>query len=148
MPTSRPTRQEIAAAVDRTLPHVLAPRLHVVFCGINPGLLSAAVGHHFARPGNRFWPTLHRAGFTPRQLSPAEQWDLLELGCGLTNVVERASATADALSRAELEAGGQILRDKVERYAPRYLAVLGIGAYRAAFGRPRAALGPQPETIG
>jgi TDG/mug DNA glycosylase family protein len=144
----RPTAEELAAAAGKTLPDVLEPGLRVVFCGINPGLLSAALGQHFARPGNRFWPTLHRAGFTPRVLAPAEQWQMPSLGLGLTNVVERASAAAAELSPAELAEGGRVLREKMERFAPRFLAVLGIGAYRAAFDRRTAALGEQPERIG
>jgi TDG/mug DNA glycosylase family protein len=134
--------------MDRVLPDVLEPGLRVVFCGINPGLYSAATGHHFARPGNRFWPTIHRAGFTPRQLRPEEQWEMPRLGLGLTNVVARASAAAAELSPAELRAGAAVLREKVERFAPAYLAVLGITVYRSAFDRPAAALGAQPERIG
>lgn len=144
----RPTRADLAAAVDRTLPDVLAPDLAVVFCGINPGLWSAATGHHFARPGNRFWPALHRGGFTPRQFDPVEQWDLLPLGLGITNVAARASARADELSPAELVEGGTLLVAKVERLRPRWLAVLGVGAYRVAFGRRQASVGVQPERIG
>ena len=120
----------------------------MLFCGINPGLMTAATGHHFARPGNRFWPALHASGFTPRLFAPHEQQELLALGLGITNVVARASATADALSAQELAEGGQLLRRKVRRYAPRFLAVLGVGAYRSAFGQPRAALGLQPEPLG
>jgi TDG/mug DNA glycosylase family protein len=127
---------------------VIAPGLRVLFCGINPGLYSAAVGHHFARPGNRFWPTLHAAGFTPRRLRPDEERLLLDDGCGITNLVARASAAAAELTRAELAAGGKRLKAKVRRFRPRCLAVLGVGAYRTAFGQPRAALGRQPETWG
>jgi TDG/mug DNA glycosylase family protein len=144
----KPTREQIAAAVDKRLPDVLADDLAVVFCGINPGLYSAAVGHHFARPGNRFWPALYAAGFTPRLFSPFEDHDLLGLGHGLTNVAGRASARADELSDEELREGGRALEEKVRRYRPRFLAVLGVGAYRTAFRRPRAALGQQAEGIG
>lgn len=144
----KPTKQELLAAVDRTLPDVIAPGLRVLFCGINPGLYTAATGHHFARPGNRFWPALHASGFTPRQLLPHEQGELLALGLGITNVAARATATADALSAEELAEGGVLLRRKVRRYAPRFLAVLGVGAYRSAFAQPRAALGLQPEPLG
>ena len=143
-----PTKAEILAAVDKTVPDVLAPDLRVLFCGINPGLYTAAVGHHFARPGNRFWPALHAGGFTCRVLSPYQDGELLALGYGITNVASRATATADELSRDELAAGGKELAARVLRYAPRWLAVLGIGAYRSAFARPRAALGRQAETIG
>jgi double-stranded uracil-DNA glycosylase len=144
----KPTKQELLAAADRTLPDVIAPGLRVLFCGINPGLYTAATGHHFARPGNRFWPALYASGFTPRLLAPHEQGELLALGLGITNVVARATATADALSTGELAQGGQLLRRKVRRYAPRFLAVLGVGAYRSAFAQPRAALGLQPEPLG
>jgi TDG/mug DNA glycosylase family protein len=144
----RPTRAEILAAASKTVPDVIAPGLKVLFCGINPGLYTAAVGHHFARPGNRFWPALHAGGFTPRVLSPYEERELLKLGYGITNVVARATASADELSAEEFARGGRELMERVERNGPRFLAVLGIGAYRSAFGRPRAALGPQPEAIG
>ncbi|HZF49013.1 MAG TPA: G/U mismatch-specific DNA glycosylase [Polyangiaceae bacterium] len=144
----KPTQQEILAAAGKTVPDVIARGLDVLFCGINPGLYTAAVGHHFARPGNRFWPTLHASGFTPRVLSPYEERELLKLGCGITNVVDRASAAADELSAEELANGGERLRAKVLRYQPRFLAVLGIGAYRSAFAKPRATIGLQPEVLG
>jgi len=148
MPRHKPTRADLLAAAHATLPDVVAPGLSVLFCGINPGLYSAAIGHHFGRPGNRFWPTLHAAGFTPRLFDPSEERELLPLGYGITNVVARASAAADELSNAEVVTGGIQLVDRVRRWKPRYLAVLGVGAYRVAFGRPRAAVGPQDETIG
>jgi TDG/mug DNA glycosylase family protein len=138
----------VLACVGKRVPDVIAPGLRALFCGINPSLYSAAVGHHFARPGNRFWPTLHAAGFTERVLSPFEDGELLARGYGVTNVVERATATAAELSPAELVAGGRRLARRVRRYKPRVLAVLGISAYRTAFGRPDAALGPQPHTVG
>jgi len=119
----------------------------VLFCGINPGLWSAATGHHFARPGNRFWPALHRAGFTPRQLRPDEQSELLSYGLGITNVVRRATAAAAELSPAELAAGGRTLRAKVRRLRPAWLAVLGVGAYRSAFDAPDATIGRQPGLL-
>lgn len=144
----KPTPAEIAAAVGKTVPDVIAPGLKVLFCGINPGLYSGAVGHHFARPGNRFWPALHAAGFTPRRLSPFEERELLTYGYGITNIVARATASADDLSPQELIVGAQHLEEKVKHYQPRVLAVLGIGAYRTAFGRPQAGLGPQVESIG
>jgi double-stranded uracil-DNA glycosylase len=127
---------------------VIAPNLSVLFCGINPGLYTAAVQQHFGRPGNRFWPTLYRAGFTPRLFAPAEQRELLKLGYGITNVVARATAAADELSRDELLEGGRSLTRRVKKYKPRYLAIVGIGAYRTAFERPKAKLGLQEETIG
>lgn len=144
----RPTKQEILAAANKSVPDVIAPDLAVLFCGINPGLYTAAVGHHFARPGNRFWPALFAGGFTPRLYSPYEERLLLDLGYGITNLVNRATATADELTAGELVAGGKRLRATVKRYRPRWVAVVGIGAYRSAFARPRAALGPQDEAIG
>jgi TDG/mug DNA glycosylase family protein len=134
---------EVAAAADRTIPDLLADDLRVLFAGINPSLYSAATGHHFARPGNRFWPALHRSGFTPRLLHPAEQFLLPGMGLGITNVVARATARADELSPAELVTGGAVLAALAERYRPRFLAVLGVTAYRAAYGRPKAVIGPQ-----
>lgn len=144
----KPTREQIAAAEGKTIPDIIARDLDVLFCGINPGLYTAAVGQHFGRPGNRFWPVLHRAGFTPRLFAPSEQHELLSLGYGITNVVARATNAADQLTRDELIEGGRILTRKVQRFQPRYLAVVGIGAYRTAFERPRATLGLQDQTIG
>ena len=120
----------------------------MLFCGINPGLYSAATGFHFARPGNRFWPALHAAGFTPRRFHPSENARLLERGYGLTNLVNRGTAAADELAPAELILGGKRLARKVRRLGPRAVAFLGLGAYRTAFGRPRATLGLQPERLG
>jgi TDG/mug DNA glycosylase family protein len=148
MTRPRPTRAELLAAADRTVPDVIARGLKVLLCGINPGLYSAWSGHHFARPGNRFWPTLHAAGFTERLLHPSEEREILKTGYGITNVVRRASAAADELAVEEFVAGGKELRARVKRYSPRYLAVLGVGAYRIAFDRPKATLGLQEETIG
>ena len=144
----RPTPEEIRRAQNVTLADVIAPGLSVLFCGINPGLYSGAVGWHFARPGNRFWPALHAAGFTPRLLHPAEQLALLGWGYGITNIVERATAGAAELTAEELAAGGGRLAARVREYAPRILAILGISAYRAAFQQPHAVLGRQPEPIG
>lgn len=144
----KPTKEELNAAVNRVVPDVIARDLRVLFCGINPGLYTAAVGHHFARPGNRFWPALHASGFTERLLSAFDERELLERGCGITNVVARATARADELSSEELKEGGRILEAKVRRYHPRVLAVLGVGAYRTAFNRPKAQLGLQSEAIG
>ncbi|WP_323389612.1 G/U mismatch-specific DNA glycosylase [Myxococcus qinghaiensis] len=149
MPSPRgPTREQLDAAIGRTMPDILSRGLRVLFCGINPSLYSVVMGHHFARPGNRFWPTLHLSGFTPRQLRPSEQAELRERGLGITNVVDRATATADLLDKAELLTGAVSLEAKVRRYRPRFLAVLGMGAYRTAFARPKAQLGLQPETMG
>lgn len=145
---SKPTKQELLAAADGFVPDVIAHDLRVLFCGINPSLYSAATGRHFARPGNRFWRTLRLAGFTDRLLAPDEADELLARGYGITNVVERATARADELSADEFVEGGRKLEEKVARFRPRSIAVLGITAYRAAFDRPRAALGRQPEKLG
>jgi TDG/mug DNA glycosylase family protein len=136
------------AAKGKAIPDIIGPHLQVLFCGINPGLYSAATGHHFARPGNRFWPTLHRAGFTDRQLAPAEERALLDFRCGITNLVLRSTASAAELTVAELSGGRRRLTTKVRRYTPRCLAVLGIDAYRTAFARPKAILGKQPDLVG
>ncbi|WBB80163.1 G/U mismatch-specific DNA glycosylase [Micromonospora sp. WMMD882] len=146
--SARPTREQLAAAADRTIPDVLADGLDVLFVGINPGLWSAATGWHFARPGNRFWPALHRGGFTPRQLRPSEQDTLPGYGLGITNMVARASARADELTAQELVTGAELLTAKVERRRPRWVAVVGVTAYRIGFVRPKAAFGPQPELLG
>ncbi len=143
----RPTREQLLACAGRTIDDIAAPGLDVLFCGINPGLYTAFTECHFARPGNRFWPALHRSGFTPRQLHPSEQQQLLPLGLGITNVVARATAAADELTPDELAAGGVELARKVGELRPRFLAVLGVTAYRAAFGHPRAGLGRQPAPI-
>lgn len=146
--TKRPTRTELEAARDRTIPDVIGPGVRVLFCGINPSLYSGATGHHFARPGNRFWPALHRSGFTPRQLHPSEQDELLRHGLGVTNLVQRATARADELTAAELTEGSRRLATLVGRCEPRAVAVVGVTAYRTAFDRPRAVVGPQPGRIG
>jgi TDG/mug DNA glycosylase family protein len=144
----RPTRADIGAAEGKTVPDVISPGLDVLFVGINPGLYSGAVGHHFARPGNRFWKTLYGAGFTPRVLSPFDERELLEHEVGITNLVERATARADQLMAEELRAGAGRVSGKVRRLAPRVVAFLGVTAYRTAFGAPDAAVGPQAERIG
>jgi TDG/mug DNA glycosylase family protein len=143
-----PTKADLLAAAVKTVPDVIAPGLKVLFCGINPGLYSAWSGHHFARPGNRFWPTLHRAGFTRRLLDPSEEHELLRDGYGITNLATRATATAAELTPEELRAGSKQLRAKLRRYKPHCLAVLGVVAYRTAFGQPKAVLGEQPDRIG
>jgi double-stranded uracil-DNA glycosylase len=148
VPSLRPTPADLAAARDRTIPDVAGPGLRVLFCGINPGLYSAAVGLHFARPGNRFWPALHRSGFTPRQFHPSEQWQLLDLGLGITNVAARATARADELTSDELREGGRLLRAKTQELAPRWLAIAGVTAYRMAFERKEAVVGRQDEAFG
>ncbi|MBQ1088716.1 G/U mismatch-specific DNA glycosylase [Streptomyces sp. B93] len=145
---ARFTPAELEAARDRLVPDVVADGLRVLFCGINPGLMTAATGHHFARPGNRFWPVLHLSGFTPRLLKPAEQEELLSYGLGITNVVARATARADELSAQEYREGGRLLALKVARRRPRWLAVVGVTAYRAAFGDRGAGVGPQERLVG
>jgi len=144
----KPSKAEIAAAYGKTVPDVIGPDLKVLFCGINPGLYSGAVRHHFARPGNRFWPALHAAGFSDRLLSPFEERELLTRGFGITNIVNRATAVADELSAEELIAGGRRLMRKVCRYQPGSIAFLGVTAYRTAFGSKHAVLGRQDQRIG
>jgi TDG/mug DNA glycosylase family protein len=144
----RPTPADLAAARGRTIPDLVAPGLRVLFAGINPSLYSAATGHHFARPGNRFWPALHQSGFTSRQLRPEEQPLLLGHGLGITNVVARATARADELDAAELRAGGQALAELARSLGVRWLGILGVTAYRSAFSSPAAVVGPQNGHLG
>lgn len=147
------TRAELQAFVGATVPDLIGPGVRLLFVGINPGLWTAATGTHFAYPGNRFYPALHRSGLAPRLIdvhagiSDEERAELIERGIGITNVVERATARADQLSRAELVAGGERLTAFIEQCSPRVVAVLGITAYRAAFGRPRAMRGLQEEQL-
>jgi double-stranded uracil-DNA glycosylase len=143
----RPSKDQIAAARGAIVPDVLAPHLSVLFVGINPGLYSGAVGHHFARPGNRFWKALHLAGFTDRVLSPFEEHALLDHGVGVTNLVERATAGADEVTAEELRRGARRLERKICRHDPAFVAFLGLGAFRTAFGRGDADVGPQPVDI-
>lgn len=152
MPTltapKKPTTQELQDTAGKTICDVIAPGLHILFCGINPGLYSAYTGLHFARPGNRFWPTLYESGFTAKRLKPTRQEELLALGLGLTNLVARASSSARDLSREELVAGAQELEAKIELLRPRSVAILGIGAYRRAFREPDAKIGRQMPGLG
>lgn len=143
----KPTKQQLIDAANKTVPDVIGPDLLVLFCGINPGLYTAAVGHHFARPGNRFWPALYRSGFTDRLLSPFEERELLDRGLGVTNVVARATASASDLTKDDFIKGGRALRAKVRRYRPRIVAILGVGAYRQAFAQPKALIGEQDQRI-
>jgi TDG/mug DNA glycosylase family protein len=143
--SAKPTKAEIQAAMNQRVPDIIAPDLKVLFCGINPSLYSAAVQHHFARPGTRFWKTLYAAGFTDRLLDPAEDRALLAFGYGVTNLVDRATARADELAPAELLAGQQALGTKMQQYRPRCLAILGVSAYRTAFQQPKAMIGRQAE---
>jgi double-stranded uracil-DNA glycosylase len=142
---------DLEAAKDATIPDVLPPAgepFHVLFCGINPGLYSAATGWHFARPGNRFWPALHASGFTDRQLKPSEQQELTKYGLGITNIAPRATAQAAELTRTELTEGAGRLLALVETRRPGFVAILGVTAYRTAFARPKAMIGPQPDPMG
>ena len=144
----RPTQAELQAAYGRTVPDLVRPGLAVLLCGINPSLTSGAVGLHFATPGNRLWPTLHAAGWTPRRLLPHETEELLACGCGITNLVPRATARADELDDDELRAGLGRLAALAQVHAPRYVAFLGLSAYRAATGERRATVGPQDRLVG
>lgn len=143
----KPTKQQLIEAAGKTLPDVIAPNLKVLFCGINPGLYTAAVGHHFARPGNRFWPALHQSGFTSQLISPFDEAELLKLGVGISNVVPHATASAAELTREDFVKGGRVLARKIKRYSPRIVAILGVGAYRDAFARPKAQIGEQDERV-
>jgi len=142
-PPPKPTKEQLAAAVDLIVPDLIAHDLRVLFCGINPGLYTAAIGHHFGRPGNRFWPALHRSGFTPRLYAPWEEQLLLELGIGITNMVERTTSAASSLNPNEYREGAHRLEEKARRFRPRVIAFLGIGSYRAAFADPKAVPGLQ-----
>lgn len=144
----RPTKEQLESARDKRIKDVIAPGLKVLFCGINPGLYSGAVGHHFARPGNRFWPALHASGFTPELLGPFSERELLSFGLGITNLVNRTTARADELTDDELRSGGASLDRKVRRNRPAFVAVLGLSAYRVAFGRSGGGVGLQEETMG
>lgn len=144
----KPTPQQLRDAVGALVPDTIAPDLRVLFCGINPSVYSAVVGHHFARPGNRFWRALHEGGFTPHRIAPEDDKQLLDYKFGLTNVATRATVAAADLSNAELRADALLLIEKIESYRPQWLAVLGIGAYRVAFDEPKAIIGRQTRTIG
>ncbi len=147
-PYPRPAPEELAAALGRPVPDLVGPGLRLLLCGINPSLWSAAVGHHFAHPSNRFWRVLHDAGFTERRLRPDEDDALLAAGVGITNLVDRATRRATEVTAEELEAGARALAAKVRRYRPGAVAVVGVSAYRLGFGRRSAAVGRQPETVG
>ncbi len=144
----RPSQAELRAAAGRTVPDVVEPDLELLFCGINPGLFSGAVGHHFARPGNRFFKVLHLAGFTPEQLEPSEERRLLGHGIGITNLVPRATASAAELTQAELRRGVARVANVADEVGAGWVAFLGMGAYRTGFGRRHARLGEQPERLG
>jgi double-stranded uracil-DNA glycosylase len=144
----RPTPDELRSAEGRSIPDVIATGLRILFVGINPGLFSGATGYHFARPGNRFWAALHGAGLTPRRLQPDENDELLALGIGITNLVNRTTAAAAELTGDELRAGAERLQRSVDQYRPGVVAILGLSAFRLAFDKPKAAIGRQPGSIG
>jgi TDG/mug DNA glycosylase family protein len=145
--SARPTPKQLQEAIHHKLPDVIAPGLRVLFCGINPGLYSTAARHHFARPGNRFWPALHAAGFTPSLFQPSQDAEMLQFGLGITNIVARTTASAGQLTKDELLRGAGILRRKLARFRPAVLAVVGLGAYRLAFSRPDAVVGLQQDLV-
>ncbi|MBX6387535.1 MAG: G/U mismatch-specific DNA glycosylase [Frankia sp.] len=147
-PRRRPTRAELLAAYGKAVPDLVAPGLKVLICGINPSLAAGATGFHFGGTANRLWATLHRAGFTDRQLHPSETDELLARGIGITNIVNRATARADEISADEIRAGVGRLKALVEQYQPAWLAFLGLGAYRTAFGQKKATVGRQPDHLG
>ena len=143
----RPTAEELRAATDKGIEDVIAPGLRILFVGINPGLWSGATGFHFARPGNRFWAAIHRAGLTPKLITPDRQHELLRYGLGITNLVNRTTASAAELSPDELRTGGKALVEKIQRFSPAKVAFLGVSTYRIAFGQPKAQVGRQPTKI-
>ena len=142
-PTWRPGAEELAAAYGRTVPDLLAPGLRVLLVGVNPSLWSGITGVHFGRPGNRLWPTLHEAGFTSRRLHPTETGILIAAGLGVSNLVPRATARADEVLEDELRAGVPRIEALVRRWQPGWVAFLGLGAYRTAYGASRATVGQQ-----
>jgi len=144
----KPSKADLLASADKTVPDVISVGIEVLFCGINPGLYSGWAGHHFARPGNRFWPALFASGFTKRLVRPEEEHELLLIKYGITNLVERATLASGELSRQELIAGGRLLEKKVRTYRPRSVAILGVSAYRVAFNEPKATIGRQPKRMG
>jgi double-stranded uracil-DNA glycosylase len=143
----KPTKQQLSEALGKDVPDIIQLNLKVLFCGINPGLYSAAVGHHFARPGNRFWPVLHKSGFTPEIYSPFEEQKLRQFGYGITNIVNKATSAASDLSKEEIRESGKSLVKKVLKYHPKVLAILGVGAFREAFGKKEVHIGRQDQEI-
>lgn len=148
MKYQKPTKEELEQAIHKTVPDIIAPYLNVLFCGINPGLYTAAIGHHFGKPGNRFWRALYEGGFTKRQYDPREDTELLKLGYGLTNLVPRATRAAQELTHEEVLQGATNLTKKILKYKPRWVAFVGIQAYRTGFSKPEAQVGKQPDSIG
>lgn len=147
MKNFKPSKEDLRDAINRTTEDLIDYNLKVLFCGINPGIWSGATGFHFAKPGNRFWKTLHLAGFTDRLLHPSEEHELLENGYGITSFCKRTTARADELTTEEFVEGGKALVKRIKKYKPETLAVLGITAYRTAFSQPKAKLGLQPEKL-
>lgn len=147
MKVIKPTKEDLLDAANRKVPDIIGPDLKVLFVGINPGIYTAAVGHHFAHPANRFWKALHDSGFTPRLLSPFENDELIKYGYGITNIVERPTLRASELSREELERGWKKLTKKVRKYRPEWIAICGLDAYRTLFNK-KAVIGEQPDKIG
>lgn len=143
----KPSKQQLSEALGKEVPDIIQVNLKVLFCGINPGLYSAAVGHHFARPGNRFWPVLYKSGFTPKIFSPFEEQKLRQFGYGITNIVNRATAAASDLSKEEIRQSGNLLIKKVLKYRPKVLAVLGVGAFRESFAKNEVRIGRQDQEI-
>lgn len=143
-----PSRADLLAAYGRTIPDLAGPGMRVLLVGINPSLWSGAVGQHFARPSNRLWPVLHQAGFTDRRLHPSETGELVRAGLGITNLVARATARADELSKEEVSAGLPGVAAVAERWNPRYVAFLGLTTYRIASGHRQAGVGEQPGRLG
>ena len=148
MKNFKPSKEDLRDAINRTTEDLIDYNLKILFCGINPGIWSGATGFHFAKPGNRFWKALHLGGFTERLLHPSEEYELLENGYGITSFCKRTTARADELTAEEFVEGGRNLIKTIKKYKPRNLAVLGIGAYRTAFCKPKAKLGLQDEKIG
>src|ERR1700681_3586286 len=144
----KPTKAQLLAARNKVVPDLVAKNLIVLFAGINPGLYTAAIGRHFGRPGNRFWPALYGGGFTPRLFSPFENALLLDLKFGITNIVERATARADELTADELGAGGQRLQAKVNRWRPPVVPFVDIGPSRIGSGNKDARRGLQKAPFG
>lgn len=144
----KPTAEDLEQAIHKQLPDLIETGLKALFVGTNPGLYSAAVGHHFARPGNRFWPAMYRGKITERLYSPFEDYKLLKRGGGLTNIVSRASKRADELSKKELYEGAAILTEKVIQFQPQKVVFLGITSYRKAFQENQAQIGLQERKIG
>lgn len=151
---ARFTRAELDSFRGQEVPDLLGPDCRLLFVGINPGLWTAAVQTHFARPGNRFYPALRLAGILERDIDPgagmtdADRAYVVGRGIGITNLVRRATARADELTTEELREGGVALRGLVDRVRPRVVAIAGISAYRLGFGAAKATTGRQPEDWG